>query len=84
MSTKKMMWAAQINLCLKDLSMPSGFLKAALEQMANEMKTLDKEAEEFKELSYYAQVLHGAIQSIEATSDVISGLSLLMAKELKF
>ena len=64
--------------------MPSGFLKAALEQMANEMKTLDKESEEFKELSYYAQVLHGAIQSIEATSDVISGLSLLMAKDLKF
>ena len=44
----------------------------------------DKDSEEFKELSYYAQILHGAIQSMEAALDVVSGLSLLMAKDFKF
>lgn len=82
--SKNIIWLAQINLCLQEIKVPEALLSATLKQMAEKMAMFDKDSEEFKELSYYAQILHGAIQSMEAALDVVSGLSLLMVKDFKF
>lgn len=74
-------YTAQIALCLQEIKMPQSFLETALNQMSEEMQTMDKDTTEFKELSYYAQVLYGAIQSLNAAADIASGLSLLMMKQ---
>lgn len=78
--TKHFMYAAQMSLCLKEIEMPCGFLTSAFNQMVAELKTLEKDTPEHKELANYAQILHGAIQSIESAKDVVAGLSLLMFK----
>lgn len=78
--SKHFMYAAQMSLCLKEIEMPCGFLTSAFNQMVAELKTLEKDTPEHKELVNYAQILHGAIQSIESAKDVVTGLSLLMFK----
>lgn len=81
MAKSKMIYAAQIALCLQEIKMPQGFLETALKQMSEEMQTMDRDSGEFKELSYYAQMLYGAIQSLKAAADIASALSLLMMKQ---
>lgn len=79
-NSKHFMYAAQMSLCLKEIELPCGFLNTAFNQMVSEIKTLDENSPEYKELSYYAQILHGAIQSLDSAKDVVAGLSLLMYK----
>lgn len=76
--SKHFMYAAQMSLCLKEIEMPCGFLTSAFNQMVAELKTLEENSPEHKELSYYAQILHGAIQNLDSAKDVVAGLSLLM------
>lgn len=81
--SKRLMWAAQINLMLQDINIPKSFLSGTLQQMANALKTMDEKTSEAKEISYCAQILHAALLSIQSAEDAVSGLSLLMAKDLK-
>lgn len=77
-----LMYVCQLSLCLKDISVPKSFLTTALKQMAEKLKTMDKDTPEFKELSYYTQILHGGVQMMEAALDIVAGLSLLMSKDM--
>ncbi len=81
--SKRLMWAAQISLMLQDINIPKSFLSGTLQQMADAIKTMDKEANETKEISYCAQILHSALLSIQSAEDAVSGLSLLMYKDMK-
>lgn len=77
-----LMYAVQINLCLQEIKVPEGFLSTALQQMVAKLKTMDKNSSEFKELSYYTQILHGGVQMMEAALDIVAGLSMLMSKDM--
>ena len=77
-----LMYVCQLSLCLKDISVPKSFLITALKQMAEKLKTMDQDTPEFKELSYYTQILHGGVQMMEAALDIVAGLSMLMSKDM--
>lgn len=77
-----MMYAVQINLCLQEIKVPEGFLSTALQQMVTKLKTMDQNSAEFKELSYYTQILHGSVQMMDAALDIVAGLALIMSKDV--
>lgn len=79
MASINTIYAAEIGLSLKEISIPKMFLEDALRKMAKTLKTMDPASDENKKLSYYAQILHSAILSIQAAEDIVSGLSLLMS-----
>lgn len=79
MESPNLLFAAEISLCLKDIAVPKMFLEDALRKMAQVLKTSeDKESVSYKRLSYYAQILHSALLSINAAEDAVSGLAMLM------
>lgn len=79
MESPNLLFAAEISLCLKDIAVPKMFLEDALRKMAQVLKTSeDKESDSYKRLSYYAQILHSALLSINAAEDAVSGLAMLM------
>ena len=81
MARSTMLYAAEIGLCLKEINIPKMFLEDTLRKMASELKSMDPQSEDCKQLSYYAQILHAALLSINAAEDAVSGLSLLMLKQ---
>ena len=76
------MFACEMNLCLGEINVPKSFLHAALQKMVEKMKTLDKNSSDFKELSYYTQILHGAVKMMDASLDIVAGLALIMSKDI--
>ena len=78
MASINTMFAAEVALCVKEISLPESLLENAFREMGKLLKTMDPESDECKKLSYYAQILHSAILSIHAAGDIASGLSLLM------
>lgn len=79
--TPNIIYAAEMALCLKEINIPKMFLEDSLRKMAKQLQSApDKDAHAVKQLSYYAQILHSALLSINAAQDAVSALSLLMSK----
>ena len=74
-------YAAELSLCIKEISMPRMFIEDALRKMAAQLKTdSDKDSPDYKRLSYYAQLTHSALLSLNAAEDTVSALALLMTQ----
>ena len=80
-----LLYAAEIGLCLKEISVPKMFLEDCLRKMAKHLQTVADNREDLtaKKLSCYAQILHAALLSINAAEDAVSGLSLLILENEK-
>ncbi len=79
--TPNFIYAAELALCLKEINIPKMFLEDSLRKMARQLQSAPSpDAPEVKQLSYYAQILHSALFSINAAEDAVSALSLLMYK----
>lgn len=76
------MFAVGLSFFLKESSVSNGVLEGCLKDIATEMKAMkDKESEEYKRLSYYAQLVHAANQSFNAALDIASALTLIMRQD---
>lgn len=74
-------YAAELSLCIKDISIPRMFLEYALRKMAAQLKKdSDQDSPDYKRLSYYAQLTHSALLSLNAAEDTVSALALLMTQ----
>lgn len=83
-SEKLMIYATELGLCLKELSLSESFVKDVLRKMAVQLKESKEENfPESKCLSYYAQLPHSAMLNLQAVQDTLSALSLLMAQNSK-
>ena len=83
-SEKLMIYATELGLCLKELSLSESFVKDVLRKMAVQLKESKEENSPANErLSYYAQLTQSAMLNLQAVQDTLSALSLLMAQNSK-